>query len=484
VSTLRRCPRGARQEVSLVFSKFLEDVVTDNSFDAWASLYLLPFSIFAVPSKEDKIQNLTTWVKDNCSKCSNKSWKDLDLKPRLSLKKLVSSEFNLKSLTKKVEAKISDGDIRRAIRLLNSDDTIAPHDSETLSSLIDKHPDHPAPCNFPSRPDKIQIQPIEESELLKAIFSFFSGSAGGIDSLRPQIWKDLLWKKNGVNRERLIRALTGFINFISEGKIPDKIRPLFLSATLTALRKKRGGIRPVAVENLWRRLIAKIVTHRLNPSLVEYLSPLQLGVGKNGTEAGAHAARLYFNASHSTPKVFLKLDFKNAFNELRRDSMLKEVKSFCPQFFPFISQAYQYDSNLYFGSKFFLSKRGVQQGDPLGPALFALTIHPMILALQSELNVWYLDDGSLADNPEIVLKNLEKIVNIGNSLGLQLHFSKCEMAVLGGNEREETEILKKFSSLAPGIQSINSPDATLLGAPITNDSIRAVLGLKTKQRIT
>ena len=36
----------------------------------------------------------------------------------------------------------------------------------------------------------------------------------------------------------------------------------------------------------------------------------------------------------------------------------------------------------------------VHQGDPLGSLAFALTIDPVVRAVSSELNVWYLDEGS------------------------------------------------------------------------------------------
>lgn len=41
---------------------------------------------------------------------------------------------------KKVEAKLADGDIRGAIRLAISDDTIAPNDGDTVAALLVKHP--------------------------------------------------------------------------------------------------------------------------------------------------------------------------------------------------------------------------------------------------------------------------------------------------------------------------------------------------------
>jgi hypothetical protein len=52
--------------------------------------------------------------------------------------------------------------------------------------------------------------------------------------------------------------------------------------------------------------------------------------------------------------------------------------------------------------------------------IFSLSIHSIIERLWSHLNIWYLDDGTLGDSVESVLKDLETIivelVNFGPSL--------------------------------------------------------------------
>ena len=57
-----------------------------------------------------------------------------------------------------------------------------------------------------------------------------------------------------------------------------------------------------------------------------YLAPLQLGYSTAlGAEAAVHSSRLYL--SNLPPDhVLLKLDFKNAFNSVRRDKMLEAAK--------------------------------------------------------------------------------------------------------------------------------------------------------------
>ena len=57
-----------------------------------------------------------------------------------------------------------------------------------------------------------------------------------------------------------------------------------------------------------------------------------------------------------------------------------------------------------------MSVDGTQQGDLEAFALFAETIQTLELKLESKINVWFLDDGNLADDYKIVHRDLTKIL--------------------------------------------------------------------------
>jgi hypothetical protein len=62
-------------------------------------------------------------------------------------------------------------------------------------------------------------------------------------------------------------------------------------SSLTALKKKDGGIRPIAVGNTLRRLAGKFVSRCVMEAMGQLARPTQLGYGTlGGAEASVHAS--------------------------------------------------------------------------------------------------------------------------------------------------------------------------------------------------
>jgi hypothetical protein len=177
---------------------------------------------------------------------------------------------------------------------------------------------------------------------------------------------------NTAENNLLLEALTSFINLLLSGSVPECFHPAIFGASITALKKKNGGLRPIAVGYVWRRLAAKTCCIHVSERASHILSPRQLGFGvSGGAEAAAHATRLFVQ-NMSTEHVLIKVDFSNAFNTIRRDTILEAVAIHFPELLPFAISTYGDTSDLVFGDFTLSSSEGAQQGDPLGPLFFAL----------------------------------------------------------------------------------------------------------------
>ena len=296
--------------------------------------------------------------------------------------------------------------------------------------------------------------------MAESIRSFPNGSAGGPDSLRPQHLKDLTSPSAEGAGVRLIQSLTAFINLVLQGETPLSVRHVFFGAILIPLGKKDTGVRPIAVGNTLRRLAAKCVSTKVAHSLGRSMAPHQLGCGTPlSCEAAAHDAHIYIQ-NLPPGHVMLKLNFQNAFNTLRRDKMLNTVRESAPSLYSFIHSAYEKPSTLFCGDCTIQSSEGIQQGDPLGPFLFCLTIHPMVKSVESEFRIFYLDDGTLGVKVNEVLWDLKLIEEEAAKLGLILNRHKSEL--ICDEPLTRNEILEE----APGVQLVSFANAELLGAPI------------------
>ena len=113
------------------------------------------------------------------------------------------------------------------------------------------------------------------------------------------------------------------------------------------------------------------------------------------------------------------------------------------------------------------SAEGVQQGDPLGPLLFCLSIHHLIKQLNSDF------DGSLGSSCEDVVRDLKNVKKATGYLGLQLNRSKSEAVCHDSSTSEQ--FLSSFSGFC-----ITSPKSIMfVGSPLdenVNDAILEKVG--------
>src|SRR6218665_2340033 len=90
--------------------------------------------------------------------------------------------------------------------------------------------------------------------------------------------------------------------------------------------------------------------------------------------------------------------------------------------------AYSNRPLLRYGSKIIRSQEGKKQGHPFGPLEFCLALQPVLVKLQSNLRIEYLDDLTLGGSKETVAADVQLLETESKNLGLFLNRSKCEIA--------------------------------------------------------
>src|SRR6218665_2664810 len=149
-------------------------------------------------------------------------------------------------------------------------------------------------------------------------------------------------------------------------------------------------------------------------------------------------------------QIFIKLDFINAFNTVRRDFMLQAVYDTIPELYAFTNQSYSAESILQFGSFEIRSQLGPQQGDPLGTLLSCLPLQPVLRTLESEFRVGYLDDILLGGNLDQIRNDLSTIADLELSMDLRLNRRKCEH--ISDSELSHAEFTNFQRYLVPAVQ--------------------------------
>eukprot|EP00731_Ephydatia_muelleri_P009897 Em0005g483a len=161
--------------------------------------------------------------------------------------------------------------------------------------------------------------------------------------------------------------------------------------------------------------------------------------------------------------VVLKVDMRNAFNLVSRQAILDECASLFPELLPWVLWCYGTHSALWHPMGRVSSESGVQQGDPLGPLLFALVLQNIISAVDVDVeciemlfNAWFLDDGVLAGPKSAVLRAMHLIEELGPPFGIFINLAKCELY-------SRNELSSTFPVM---IKSSQVPHLEILGAPI------------------
>ena len=216
--------------------------------------------------------------------------------------------------------------------------------------------------------------------------------SNGPDGLPYEIYADeQIW-------ELISGSYIAMLNYsISHGILPESMRECdVVLLHKKGSRNKMSNYRPISVLNCDYRIFARILVARLNPAATLLVHPDQTGFikGRLISDNGILLTSLIEYAEYDPTAIsgaMIFLDFEKAFDSVEWDWLFATLaaRGLPTSFINMVKTMYNAPRASVivngFRATHFITGRGVRQGCPLSPLLFALSIEPLADAIRNDL---------------------------------------------------------------------------------------------------
>lgn len=299
-------------------------------------------------------------------------------------------------------------------------------------------------------------------ELENALKEMQNGKSPGCDGLPPEFYKRF-WGQLGKH------LLASFLYSEEQGVLtPDQRRGI-----ITLIPKKgkdRRFIRnwrPISMLNSDYKILAKALAKRLAtvlPSLVHHNQTGFIPSRYIGDNIRNTQAIIDFTNETGRSGLVVSLDFRAAFDSLDHHFLMQALNTFQlgESFLSWISTLYESSESCVLNggqsSGWFPFQRGIRQGCPISPFLFALAVEKLADEMRRNVNIigldllethtkilQFADDSTLFLESESSLVHALRVVNKFTRVsGLELNLQKTHGLILGETQLE-SDISKQIS---------------------------------------
>ena len=324
--------------------------------------------------------------------------------------------------------------------------------------------------------------PFSEEEIKKAVFSSYLDGAPGPDGFSfmfyQKCWNIIKTDVLALFQDFFVGKLDLFrLNFVVLSLIPKEARA-------SSMKK----FRPISLLNCIFKIFTKVITTRFGLIMDKLIAPNQTAFikGRYILDSVVTAHEVLHSVHHGKEEgVVLKLDYEKAFDEvdlnLLDDLLLK--RGFGPKIRKWISMAIRGGSvavkinNTQGG--FFVTFKGLRQGDPLSPILFYLVVDVFTRMLSRSaflglirglcknfcpggvISLQYADDTILfLENNRDTARNMKLILTCFEQVsGMRINYSKSELVPINLCEEDVAELKLVFGCIVGSfpIKYLGSP---------------------------
>ena len=357
LSTARQIPNPCRRDFAHLLGQALVTLAEEPTWEATYQLMTLAkLTLWVAPQKgsahprhlqleiQRRFRLFEDGAYDTLRTEATLGMKPDGTRPRTRLATRQQQDTTLEDLPQQtvdtIRGLVEEGAFSKAAKHLISEGLADVDDPEVATKLRDLHPrgspvklgeDEELPASIPAEYGYVEAD--WEQQALRAIASFPPGSAPGPNGLRPAHLKDCLKRAGATAALRV--GLGKFVLKACKGNLPLAIQTYLCSSTLVPLKKKDGGIRPIAVGDTIRRLVGKVLLR--TPEVmdeIETLHPRQCGVGVPFTAETVGMGLQRVSDYVTNPWVGLQVD---AFNCVDRTAMLEGALRTAPSTYSWLA---------------------------------------------------------------------------------------------------------------------------------------------------
>ncbi|GJV15019.1 transposase, MuDR [Tanacetum coccineum] len=206
--------------------------------------------------------------------------------------------------------------------------------------------------------------------------------------------------------DEMVSSISQVVNLFFDAKFPNRLGEYIASAPLTPLVKLGGGIRRIAV--------------------------VRCGVA-GGSEAILHSVNHLIEAcGDDVGLLMLLLDFKNAFNLVDREVMLREVRLRCPAISRWVEFCYSNPARLYYREHTLWACQGVQQDTMVVWKVLELIMEDGLgcgMHLNVDKTEVFSQRKTLEAGLQLVMKRVAKTIRLMDAIA-KINDPQCELLLL------------------------------------------------------